>query len=333
MEILLGSEKILNKLQVLFRERKELVRRVACVAYIGKDVLDFIPDPKGVEIYCWPQPGATSAQGVMNLIKAGAIVKFVDKLHSKIFWTEDSGGIIGSANLSSNALGEGNLIEAGVFLKEFSKQELDDFLKTFVSRDVTDTELRKLYKEDCRFYQNYKSKKKKVQYPEKSFLEWYDQDQGKVFDWYLGYWSEYGKPARESKLLVRSLGIKNDNMFDFINMPKGDWTDKWVLTFKYSVKNQNIVIDQIFWRFYDHSVTVLNNKENKNIYEKDYPSQAIQIKKLNSNITPPFKLDKNFKKAFTKSIKELGPACVEGHSKNCRPSKKLLNKIYKNLPK
>ena len=36
-------------------------RRVALVAYVGGEAQAFLPDPNGLELVCWLQPGATDA--------------------------------------------------------------------------------------------------------------------------------------------------------------------------------------------------------------------------------------------------------------------------------
>jgi len=50
------------------------------------------------------------------LISLGANLQFADRLHMKVYWSEGSGVVVTSANLSTNALGVGDLKEAGVLL-------------------------------------------------------------------------------------------------------------------------------------------------------------------------------------------------------------------------
>jgi hypothetical protein len=63
-------------------------RRVAPVAYVGQDYADYIPSPRGVDVVCNPKPGATSATAVDDLRKAKASVRFSDKPHMKVYWSE-----------------------------------------------------------------------------------------------------------------------------------------------------------------------------------------------------------------------------------------------------
>lgn len=68
----------------------------------------YIRNPKGVEILCWPKAGSTNPDALRDLINRGAIVKFVDDLHMKVYWSK-KGVVVTSANLSTNALGSGSL--------------------------------------------------------------------------------------------------------------------------------------------------------------------------------------------------------------------------------
>jgi hypothetical protein len=69
------------RIRKLFENPNASGRRVVIVAYVGVDYAKFLPNPKGIEIVCSPTPGATSAEAVQNLIKAGAKVWFSNQLH------------------------------------------------------------------------------------------------------------------------------------------------------------------------------------------------------------------------------------------------------------
>lgn len=81
-------------------------KRVIAVAFIGRDALNFVPDPDGITVYCWDNVPGTHPDGIEDLYNLGAIVKFVPRLHMKLFWAQRGGLLLGSANLSNNALGD-----------------------------------------------------------------------------------------------------------------------------------------------------------------------------------------------------------------------------------
>jgi hypothetical protein len=95
-------------------------RRVVVSAFVGSDALEFVPNPDGIEIYCWDQPSATDPEGVADLMQT-ATVWFVTGLHMKIYWSEHHGVLIGSPNLTRNALGEAAaLLESAIYYDDSS---------------------------------------------------------------------------------------------------------------------------------------------------------------------------------------------------------------------
>lgn len=175
---------------VLASERR---KRVIAVAFVGADALRFIPSPKGTVIYCWPKAGGTNPHAVEELLQAGATVHFVERLHMKLYASEDGGAIIGSANLTDNALGEGGLLECGIQLDNgvVSAQTL---LKNIPVVREFDARLRRLHEEHVLFYQrNPLARAKKgvrVGTQQKaSFSSWYKGGASRQ-PWRWGWYSE-----------------------------------------------------------------------------------------------------------------------------------------------
>ena len=69
--------------------------RVVAVAYVGADALSFLPAPKGLTVYCWAQAGGTNPYAIEELIRAGVEVRFVRRLHAKVYWSRNRGALIG----------------------------------------------------------------------------------------------------------------------------------------------------------------------------------------------------------------------------------------------
>jgi hypothetical protein len=106
-------------------------RRVAVVAFIGGDVHKFVPEPEGLEVYCWPNVVATNPDGIEWLINNHATVYFANNLHMKAYWSEKAGFLIGSCNLSSNALDDEQtgLIEIGVYSDKSTELNIRKLLR------------------------------------------------------------------------------------------------------------------------------------------------------------------------------------------------------------
>lgn len=127
IQYLRDSKSIKDKLKWLFETDE---RKVAIVGFVGGNAAEYISNCKNLEIYCWPLPHATNPDGIIALNEWGANVYFKEKLHAKIYWAEGRGVIIGSANLSDNALGEGGLSEFAVYIRD-EKFNIDDVIKDF----------------------------------------------------------------------------------------------------------------------------------------------------------------------------------------------------------
>lgn len=112
-EYLKNSDEIRNKISDLFSTD---CRKVAIVAFIGSSATEYIPNFKNLQIYCWPHPGATSANGIRQLQQKGVKVFFSDNMHKKIYWAKGRGTIVASANLTDNGLSGEGLQESAVFI-------------------------------------------------------------------------------------------------------------------------------------------------------------------------------------------------------------------------
>lgn len=107
MKMLMTSNDVRKELTTLMAPSKR--RRVAISAFVGKGARDYIPKPRGVELICWPRAGGTNPQELRRLKRGGVKIGFANLLHMKLYWAAGRGTLVTSANLSTNALGAGNL--------------------------------------------------------------------------------------------------------------------------------------------------------------------------------------------------------------------------------
>ena len=141
MKVLYTSNEVHKAIKGIFEQSKSApIRRVAVVAYLGVNAKSFLPSPKGLKIICNPEPGATEPESIRALIARGAEIKFSDKLHSKVYWSE-KGCIITSANVSYRALGSSNQKETGILIaaKEFDIDRLIQYVDPYeITQDAMD---------------------------------------------------------------------------------------------------------------------------------------------------------------------------------------------------
>lgn len=141
MIYLQNSAQIRECINNLFSEDGE---KWAIVGFVGYGALDQLPTPiNQLSVVCWPKPGATHPDGVRRLIGAGVKVYFCEHLHSKLFWKSKRGLIVGSANLSRNALGTSNQHEFGVYVPD-DTFDIRTVLAPLNYVEVTSLSMRKL---------------------------------------------------------------------------------------------------------------------------------------------------------------------------------------------
>ena len=192
MQILASSARIRREISDLMSPGAK--RRVAIAAFVGEGARAFIRNPRGVEIICWPKAGATSALELRRLKKAGAQIRFADRLHMKLYWAAGRGAIITSANLTRNALGAGDLKEFGVLLPP-SSICIDDVICGLKSRPFNNKDMHNLEREDRKLKarrQCYRGKIERV-----SFKEWYELPARA--EWKLGWWKTRSYASRNAK--------------------------------------------------------------------------------------------------------------------------------------
>lgn len=177
----------------LFRSAKG--RRVAIAAFVGDGAEAYLPRPEGLELICWPKAGGTNPNVLRKLMKRGVQVFFADRLHMKLYWSENKGAVVTSANLSTNALGSGNLKEVGVLLQR-DELDIDHVIHSLKIEPASESVLRKL----DGLHKSYVKRNKaslKIGGRIGSYREWYGLPMRP--EWKLGWWESTGKLASAAK--------------------------------------------------------------------------------------------------------------------------------------
>ena len=295
----------------------ETGRRVAIVAFVGSHADAYLPKPNGLELVCWPKAPGTNPKSLRTLIKKGVSVRFADRLHMKIYWTESKGAVVASANLSTNAYGAGDLKEAGVALPS-PAINIDKLLQSLGSKEVEEKDLRRLEKEWTL------ANPLPPQPPtdsHRTFLDWLAMPKRRrwllsVFDSYCGSASqrlqdvaekETGSRFVEAAAYCRKGEVAPDDFLLRLNVGANVRLESWL---------------------YVHRV-VLVSKNDKQYYP-EWPYQAGQLYPPRACPAPPFRIDRNLRRAFGAAYKELGSDnqafSLEPTSP---PSKELLKSVEK----
>ncbi len=320
-KVLYNSQAIKRSITALFDGPPHSNRRIVLVAYIGRDYAKFLPDSQGIEIVCSPTAGATSAAAVSELQDAGAVVKFSDKLHMKVYWSANRGCLITSANLSNNALERGKLKEVGA-LMDAKSVDIDQLLKEAKPYPVTDENLRALKKREDKIKRAMASVGMRDPQNGFQYLDWYKSKAPTRDQWKLGWW-EVGCDSSNAAKDVANTQYDRPAPANWLNVGKNQVNnDDWVLQFKVNLRKKKV--DGSFaWMYVDHIVPV--NKSER-MYDEDYPLQAIQALPNSRCPHPPFSLTRKFTKAFKAAVAKHWTASTE-EVESLIPSRQLLDDI------
>lgn len=297
-------------------------RRVAVSAFVGDGAEVYLGKTKKMEIYCWPKPGSTNPNTLRKIIKNDANVFFSDSLHMKVYWTEDQGAIITSANLSTNALGCGNLKEVGILL-ESKDIDIDRIIQSIRPiRQVSEKDLKKLDVEPREYFaQNPRIfRNARIQ----SYREWYESLWRQK--WKLALIDGTCVTAQSvKKILKNEYELTNAQIenVDLVSAPKkyfkkGDWV---------LVVNNKDDPREIKWLHADRSERV--PKSDKKAFDPKNPYQTFQVYSRKFYSSFPFnEREAKFKGALRKAINNYGVNKIYA-LKSASPPKLFLNLIIK----
>lgn len=284
-KILYTSKDVRSAVANIFKDAK--VRRVAISAFIGQGAKAFLQSPQGIRIICSPTPGATNPNELRDLLSLGATVEFVKSLHMKVYWAEGRGAVITSANLSTNAMGKGGLLEAGVLLDSGSV-DIDRMVGQLGAKVVTESELKKLDVQHRNFYKRVGWKLSGQQ--SRTYGDWLDSPYPEPWSLFV-YDKEY--PSLSETATRKIAEIHNTEPHDGI-WANGPWAaDSWILCAKIIPSKKSLPL--VSWFYVDRVVHVPKTDAN---FHAQYPYELIQVRADKHYTLPPFKIDAKLRKAL-----------------------------------
>jgi hypothetical protein len=320
--VLYSSGELHSHIKALFSSPSPTDRRVALVAYLGADAPQFLPHPKDVQIVCSPVPLATSHVAVQKLQARGAVVRFSDRLHMKVYWSSGRGCVICSANLSRNALGVHGLREAGVLLPP-GAVDIDRLINEARPRAIRAGELAYMARQAARASSHgFRFHGRKLE--ERSFLEWYDSPD-RPATWKLSpHESSDGEFAQSA--VARSQQEYGTAEPYWLMECASDQIQQfdWLLCFLVARSGE---CSQVEWMFTDFVVPIARTDK---AFDADNPFQAIQVHPLRSYSSPPFSLNKTFRDAFCRVARSFGGAKLLAR-RDLLPSQAFLQRLAHDL--
>lgn len=286
MQYLKNSQQIREQIAKLFSGTG---KKWAVVGFVGLKALDHLPaDVSDLSVVCWPHAGGTNPDGVRRLIDKGITVYFCDRLHQKIYWRQDIGLIVGSANLSENGLGDAGLHEFGVFCND-DKFDISGVLAKLKYAQVTPEALAKLDVEHTAQARQGNQSSEKDSRSSSTFL---DALQTKIpKQWKFVTWSDWREDNSGIQAEVEThFGKKEwvkDNDVDSEGFESGDFVLQVRTNADGIVERANAE-----WLAVDH---VVGKRGNRII---------VQVNKLDCGPIPPFEIDSTFRKHLKQALNE-----------------------------
>lgn len=228
MEILATSQQISDKIRWVLGDAHD--ERIALVAFVGYDAAKFLDNPKGIQLYCWLKVPGTNPNGLRSLLSKDVDLFAVKNLHMKLYWSRKRGAVLGSANLSANALENGVQLELAVYLPP-KTIDVKRLMKRFVAIRIDGPMIDDFQKR----YNLYPLHNQDDIVPFSSnFLDWCDLKPIETPFRLYWWWDEALPPNDVLKVLKQETG--SDYNLGFINsMSKKDYEPgEWVLSFKES---------------------------------------------------------------------------------------------------
>lgn len=299
--------------------------RVVAVAFVGGDALSFLTSPRGVTVYCWPQPGGTNPSAIDQLLRAGAQVYFVQGLHAKVYWSRKRGTLIGSANLTANALGEGGLREAMVWLPP-GAFEIQPFVKSLKAVRDFDDKLKWLHQAHVHFLQRNPPRRaprgSRPQVP--SFRLWFSGGRRRA-DWRLGWYEQDAVAPRDAiDALESETGSRR--FATFLGAERASDLKAGVFTLSFQVRQIStgrIRVTAMEW--WAPEVRVRSH----NRAWKDYPHLWFARRCIPHGTRPPFDArGQRFRRALAQAIEESGGLAWLREA-STKPSRSFLGRLLR----
>lgn len=297
-------------------------RRVAIAAFVGNGAEAYLPNPRGLELYCWPAVPGTNPEAIKKLSsKLGVLVHFAPKLHMKLYWSSKGEAVITSANLSSNAYGHGDLHEFGIRVPK-GAVDIDRVVASIKATKMTSEALARLEV----MYREERAKRRPLRETttdKASFADWYTNR--KREPWTLAPYDDY--PIKESKRLREAASLPRGQRFDFFMAAASSTearVDDYLLCVEYPFTGRY----DVSWMFVSDAAKTARADP---AYDRKYPFQIGQAHPLRMYRRPPFEIDARFRRAISAASTESehGVANEFDLEKMRRPSKYLLQSLYK----
>jgi hypothetical protein len=316
-KVLYNSEEVKFQIREVFKAPRG--RRIAIVAFVGKGADKYLPSPKGLLLICWPKGGGTNPDVLRYLEREkGVRVRFAKNLHMKIYWAENRGAVISSANLSNNALGSGHLKECGIRIdsEQMGINDIKRIIKYIKPWKPDEDDYAQLDRDHRKYYGLNPDPKQRGKVT--PFIEWYRDPKRAL--WKMGWWEERGDISKTAK--EKSRREFNTEPYSALATKRNTYKPyEWILQYKIRGKS----ISNVGWMYVNFKTKVTpEDFKDEDDYDVKYPYEAVQVDPMHEmSFGPPFPAGKRFTRAFIKALRQYK------NIKKTRPSRMFIDLIKK----
>ena len=311
-EYLKNSVEIKEKLEFLFNSD---CRKIAIVAFVGSNAIDYIPNKDNLTIYCWPHPGATSPNAIRQFQQKGVKVFFSDNMHKKIYWAQDRGTIIASANLTHNALSGEVLQESGVFISS-NDFDIDKEISNLKNIRLAGYDEIEILEHKARTTERFIPTRKDLVISFREFMEFSNKPQIKLLNWSAERTTKSNEEIKEnikSEQKLNRVMVYNDNDIENaacfnagdIVLQVKTFNDEDMIHGKNTHPLNWLFVDVITYSNEDESFLVAQTKPNREVpFDINEPKFVNAFKKIFNSTEWDDIIDKecNVRKSFWEKI-------------------------------
>jgi hypothetical protein len=317
-DLLYTSADIHTRIKHIFGQPNRGDKRVALVAYVGTDGEKYLPHPEGLLLICNLSAGGTDPDTLRQLLKRGAIIKVSDRLHMKVYWSQNRGCVIASANASSNALGKNGLKEAGIWLPSRTVN-INRFIRYASPRKLREGDLRQLDMESRELSKHFR-KRRSAKIRAQDFLRWYSSPHRSSWKISWTYKEVSGNAGTVKAETQAEYGHKEPYTWSSCRkntVRRNDYLLSFLITKGGTAINAH-------WLFTDFVVKL--SPTEKRYYSRYFPCHAVQVNGPSKCPTPPFQITPQFRKALSAAVKlYTGDRFID--AKSDIPSERFLKMI------
>lgn len=156
--ILCDNLLIKQKVENLFSYQTRHLKRVIFINYLDQTISDILLDVYNVNIYCYPQPGNIDPYSLEYLQKKGAKIYFTDPINTNIYYVENKGFLLGSANFNytKNVLKCYDKVkDIFIFIDDYLSINIDSIIRSLNINIMSEKDLVKFKEEHHIFWRTY----------------------------------------------------------------------------------------------------------------------------------------------------------------------------------